>query len=127
MTQTRLTTQRMRILEYLKKVKTHPTAEEVHKEIRKSLPTITLATVYRNLNILSEQEQISKLEIKKKAYFDGDLCCHQHCICTKCGKIIDVFQKDISEYAMKKLKVHGFKPECVCITFKGYCKKNRGA
>jgi Fe2+ or Zn2+ uptake regulation protein len=119
----RMTSQRMKILEYLRKVKTHPNAEEVYRNVKKELPAITLATVYRNLNLLAEQGEILKLEINKEARFDADMCCHQHLVCRKCGKIMDVFQKDVSEHAMKKIKSKEFLPECVNIIFWGLCKK----
>jgi len=118
----RLTSQRLKILDYLRGVKTHPTAEMVYNAVKKDLPTISLATVYRNLNLLAEQGEIIKLELNSESHFDGDMCNHQHCVCSKCRRIIDIFQEDISEYAMKKIKSSDFKPSCVNIIFKGHCK-----
>ena len=118
---TRTTNQRLKIIERLKSVKIHPTAEAVYERVRKELPAISLATVYRNLNRMAENGEILKLEIGNEFHFDGDMCMHQHCVCKKCGRIIDVFQKELSEYAMKKADVKGFKPDCVNIIFRGYC------
>ncbi len=123
MAKTRLTNQRLKILEYLKSVKTHPTAEEVYRDIRTDLPAISLATVYRNLHFLADQGLILKLEINNELHFDGDTCDHQHCVCKKCGRIIDVFQADISKYALEKITLKEFEPLCVCIIFHGICKK----
>jgi len=126
---TRKTIQKMKILDYLKRVKTHPTAEQVYSAIRKDLPTISLATVYRNLNLLSEQGEIAKLEVNGEFHFDADICCKSHCICKKCGKIIDIYDKDIAKYAMKQFaagKDTGkFKPSCVSIMFTGTCSACR--
>ena len=85
----RNTNQRLKILEYLKCVKTHPTAEQVYNDLRKDMPAISLATVYRNLHLLAEQKEVLRLEINNEYHFDGDSCRHQHCVCKKCGKIID--------------------------------------
>ena len=126
MKKTRMTSQRVKILEYLKGVKTHPTAEDVYRNVKKALPAITLATVYRNLNLLAEQGKILKFKIHNEYHFDADISCHQHCVCKKCGSICDVFQKEISEYALKKAKLGGFKPDCVNVIFKGLCKKCKG-
>jgi len=123
---TRMTSQRLKILEYLKSVKTHPTAEVVYRHVKKDLPAITLATVYRNLNLLAEQGEILKLEINGEFHFDADICCHQHCVCKKCGKIMDMFNKDISNYIKNKLKTRGFYPDCVNVMLKGLCKKCKG-
>lgn len=121
MKQTRMTNQRIKILEYLKGVRTHPNAEAVYNAVRKDLPAISLATVYRNLNLLAEQGEILKLEVNGEYRFDADICYHQHCVCRKCGNIIDVAQKEISQYALNKLKVKDFAPECVHIVFDGVC------
>lgn len=121
MAELRTTNQRIKILEHLKKVKNHPTAEIVFEEVRKELPAISLATVYRNLNLLAEQKQLLKFEVNGESHYDGDVCTHQHCVCKRCGKIIDIFQKSISDYALKNINVRGFKPSCVCIIFNGTC------
>lgn len=118
-----MTYQRSKVLERLKDLKTHPTADIIYGAVKKDIPNITLATVYRNLNLLAEKGKILRLEINGEYHYDGDMCCHQHCVCRKCGKIIDVFQKEISNYAMKKIKSNKFDAECVNIIFSGICKR----
>lgn len=118
----RQTKQRKLILDYLKSVKTHPTAEVVYQKVKPKMPNITLATVYRNLNLLADEGEILKLEINKEYRYDADNSSHQHGICKKCGVIIDFFQHNISRYALKKLKHDNFKPKTVVIIFSGECK-----
>jgi Fe2+ or Zn2+ uptake regulation protein len=118
-----MTNQRLRILEYLKKVKTHPTAEMVYNEVVKDLPNITLATVYRNLNHLAEQGEINRFDVKCTSRFDGDMSFHQHCICKKCGKIHDLFEPRINQDTMKKVKSSNFEPKSINILIYGICKK----
>ena len=122
----RMTNQRLKILEYLQSVKTHPNAETVYQAVKKIMPQITLATVYRNLNLLADEGEILRMEINGEYHYDADMCCHQHCVCRECDKIIDVFQKEINEYAMKKIKPKKFKPECVMIIYSGLCNKCGG-
>lgn len=132
---TRMTVQRMRILEYLKSVKTHPTAEEVYIHVRKEIPSMTLATVYRNLHCLSGQGKASMIEAGGKSHFDADMCCHQHCICRKCGAIIDWCSCRISKCAMNSINaiknknpgIKGFAPECAVVILRGLCGKCAGA
>ncbi len=119
----RSTIQKLKILEYLRSVKTHPSAETVYKAVKKDLPTISLATVYRNLNNLAEQGIIFKLQINNEARFDGDINHHQHCVCVKCGKVCDMFQKELTEYALKNMKNKDFKPDGVNIIYTGLCKE----
>ena len=123
MTPQRMTSQRIKILEYLRSVKTHPTAEMVYEGVKKDLPAISLATVYRNLNLLAEQGEILKLELNGEFRFDGDMCGHVHAVCTKCGKLYDLMDDKIGKYAMKNFKLKGFTPSCVHIIFKGNCNK----
>src|SRR3989338_5532441 len=95
---TRNTIHRSRILEYLKRVKIHPSAEKVYQEIKKELPTITLATVYRNLHHLASEGKILRLGFGNEYRFDGDVTVHQHCFCERCGKILDQFNLELPEY-----------------------------
>ncbi len=84
--------QREVILEYLKSVSNHPTAEMVYNDIRENNPNISLGTVYRNLNKLSQCGMITRLKFANdKDRFDGETGHHYHGICTKCGNIEDIF------------------------------------
>ncbi|MFH1770646.1 MAG: transcriptional repressor [archaeon] len=121
MVEVRNTEQRKKILEYLKSVHTHPSAEIVYKAIKKDLPKITLATVYRNLNLLAEQGEIQRLEINKEYRYDACCNAHQHCVCEECGAVMETFQEEINNYALKKFKGKNFKPREVNIMFKGCC------
>ena len=119
----RCTRQRMAVYEALRGCTTHPTAEELYRIVHHEAGSLSLATVYRNLNLLADQGEILRLEVNKEFHFDGDTCFHQHCVCRECGMITDIFQKEISHYAMNKIKAKGFKPDCVCIIYKGLCKE----
>jgi Fe2+ or Zn2+ uptake regulation protein len=121
MADSRNTVQKSRILEYLRSVKSHPSADMVYDALKKDISSLSLGTVYRNLNFLAAQGKILKFEINNEARYDGDICNHQHCICLNCGRIIDCMQEEISQYSLKKIKVNNFKPVCVTIIYKGIC------
>jgi len=122
MLQTRNTDQKLKILLHLRSVKTHPTAESVYEQVKKDIPAISLATVYRNLNTMAAQGKILRLEINKEYHYDADISFHQHCVCNACGRIDDMFQYGISEYALKNFKNKKFKPVSVSVIFRGFCK-----
>lgn len=86
----RMTQQRKIILEELRKVDTHPSADEVYEMVRQRLPRISLGTVYRNLEILSKTGVIQKLEpgctLKR---FDGNPQDHYHIRCMQCDRVVD--------------------------------------
>ena len=84
--------QRELIYNIIKGRKDHPTADMIYQTARELEPTISLGTVYRNLKLLSDENQIITLETTdKRIHYDGDVSNHSHFICSDCGKIIDLF------------------------------------
>jgi len=83
--------QREAIMNYLANTKEHPTADTVYMNIRESYPNISLGTVYRNLNLLVEQGEISKFSCGDGCdRFDGNAKPHYHFVCNKCYKVYDL-------------------------------------
>ncbi len=128
-TSLRMTRQRQIILEELMAVKSHPTADEMYEMTRKRLPRISLGTVYRNLEILSENGIIRKLDVGgTKKRFDGNVSTHYHSRCVECGRVDDVdLEPDmkiekkvagITDYNILKhsLEFVGVCPVCTCST-----------
>ena len=120
----RMTRQRRVILEELRKVNTHPSADEVYEIVRKRLPRISLGTVYRNLEILSESGDIQKLEpgcsLKR---FDGNPSEHCHLRCVRCGRIADApmipdLEIDLGRVNSTEFEIIGHRLE-----FLGVCPK----
>jgi len=86
-----MTRQRRVILDEIRQVRTHPTADEVYELVRKRLPRISLGTVYRNLETLSEWGLIQKLDLAgSQRRFDGNTNLHYHVRCTYCGRVDDL-------------------------------------
>jgi Fe2+ or Zn2+ uptake regulation protein len=86
----RMTHQRRVILDEVRKVKTHPRADEVYERVRKRLPRISLGTVYRNLDILSGRGLIQKIApLTNPMRFDGETKNHYHVRCIHCGRVED--------------------------------------
>ncbi|MGL1891896.1 MAG: transcriptional repressor [Spirochaetaceae bacterium] len=89
----RMTNQRKVILEELQRHVDHPTADEIYAEIRKVLPKVSLGTVYRNLEQMSSQGTILKLEGSGQKRFDPKPNPHPHFRCTKCGAVEDIHEE----------------------------------
>ncbi len=117
----RKTIQMKKIYEYLKGVKTHPSAHDVYEHVKKEIPSITLATVYRNLEKLVKNGEAIKLEIDGEYRFDGQPAMHIHCVCKKCGKIIDIHDDEMVEKAMNEISRKKFNAESVDIVYRGLC------
>jgi len=87
----RITAQRVEILKLLEGNRTHPTAEEIFRDVKKSQPAISRATVYNTINILVELDELRELVYTSgPRRFDPDLTPHDHAVCIKCGGFFDV-------------------------------------
>ena len=87
----RLTKQKKAIIDLLSPRKDHPTAEDIYSAVRKLIPKISLATVYRNLEIMAAAGIIMKIEhAGLNRRFDPDTSAHSHFICVECGIVEDI-------------------------------------
>lgn len=120
--------QRELILKTLQENVIHPTADEIYAIARKEMPSLSLATVYRNLNQLAESGIIHRINgLDGSVHFDHNLCKHYHFICTECNKVYDVEYDIAPDLADKVLAETGLFVESVDISLKGICpdcKKN---
>lgn len=91
----RNTKQKTLVLEIVNHSVNHPTAFEIYQECIKVIPNISLGTVYRNLNSLVDLGKIQKLDIPNHITCYDKKISHDHFICMKCGKIIDLEKKNI--------------------------------
>lgn len=118
--------QRAAILAFLKTRKDHPTAEVIYNNIRETYPNISLGTVYRNLNFLSENGDILKISLEDdSAHFDGFTHPHCHFFCKECKNISDIELNPDEMNIITKLVKDNFDGEIQTHTsiFYGLCKK----
>jgi Fur family ferric uptake transcriptional regulator len=120
-----MTRQRKVILEELRKLNTHPSADEIYEVVRHRLPRISLGTVYRNLEVLSELGEIQKLELSGLLKrFDWDTKKHYHIRCVRCSRVDDapiaplnqldneLYGATVFEIIGHNLEFTGLCPEC---------------
>ena len=120
----RITPQRIAIVDYLLKTEDHPSADHIHKVVRKRYPMVSLSTVYKTLHLLKEKKLVNEIEVEGESRFDAHTDDHINIVCIKCGKIDDVDEetlKDIQVKAAKKSKylilkssseLHGYCSSC---------------
>jgi Fur family peroxide stress response transcriptional regulator len=120
----RLTPQRMAILKAVASNDSHPTAEEIYRRVAADFPMISLATVYKTLNVLEELGEVIVLQIDGRAHYERDVIPHPHLICVECGSIVDLppeTQAEMSEEALAgtgfhalrcSVKIYGLCPRC---------------
>ncbi len=85
------TAQRANILKSLQTRTDHPDVEAVYESLRAEMPTLSLDTVYRTLNMFSAKGLAKMLALPTHRFrFEGNLHEHDHFLCTRCEVVIDV-------------------------------------
>ncbi len=98
----RLTPQRMELLRALSETTKHPTADDLYRHVRRILPSVTPATIHRNLQELVKAGLIATLErTGGPTQYDPTVDDHHHFVCRRCGRIFDVHLSH-SEYRIDR-------------------------
>lgn len=120
--------QRASIKEYLINTHEHPTADTVYLHVKEEFPHISLGTVYRNLNLLADMGEITKIPTPDGGdRFDGDIHPHYHVVCTSCGKVIDLMMNEEYIHTINQEAAKYFKGtiDSHKLMFYGTCAKCR--
>ena len=119
--------QRIAIMDYLVKHRTHPCVDEIYLALCKEIPTLSKTTVYNTLKLFVEHGAAKMLTIdERNACFDSDLSTHAHFQCKSCGKIFDLPYQVKSE-DVKRLEDEGFMVDEVHCYYKGVCPNCKDA
>jgi Fur family peroxide stress response transcriptional regulator len=117
-----LTRQREVVLQVIRDAREHLTANEVFVNAKQLLPSISFATVYNSLRFLKEAGHIAEIRFGNGASrFDRMTHRHDHAICTKCGKLVDIEMEHPKELVKMAAKYSNFKPESLEFTLRGIC------
>ena len=117
-----LTKQREVVLRVIRDADEHLTANEVFVAAKDLLPSISFATVYNSLRYLKEAGHIAEIQFGNGASrFDRMTSRHDHAICTKCGKLVDIEMEHPAELVAMAAKRSKFKPESLEFTLRGKC------
>lgn len=115
----RHTKQRQAVLEVLRDTRSHPDAAWVFGEVRRAIPNVSLATVYRALDALSGEGVIGTIErAGERARYDYRRDHHHHAVCRNCGAIFDVPAVQVFPTALP----NGFQIGEVVVEYHGTCQ-----
>mgnify|MGYP005834544365 CR=1 FL=1 len=118
----RMTRQRRVIIEVLKRLDSHPTADELYGLVRRRIPHVSLGTIYRNLDALAEAGIIRKLDLGgTQKRFDGNLEQHHHVRCTRCGNVADVHIETGCDTTFPVIDASGYQITGQKVEFLGLC------
>ena len=121
----RWTDQRRIILETMAQSKQHLTTEELFHKVHKQNPAIGYATVARTLHLLVDAGLCEQIDISDGAMryeVVAEDKHHDHLICIKCGKFIEVFSPELEKIQAKLVRQHGFIEESHKLQIFGTCE-----
>lgn len=92
----RLTHQRLEVVREIAETQEHPDAESVYRAVRERVPTISMDTVYRTLGTLGDLGLVRRVALAPgAARYDANPRHHHHFVCTRCGLIRDVDDREL--------------------------------
>jgi len=119
----RTTRQLEQVFKALEGDHTHPFAHEIYRRVHKRLPRISLATVYRNLHSLVEEGKIRTLLLNEQgARFDPETSRHDHFVCERCGRVVDLFLRRARQLDLSSLAKQGYVVTTHNLTVHGVCR-----
>lgn len=123
----RLTHQRLEVAREIASSSAHPDTETIYQSVRRRVPTISLDTVYRTLAALEELGLIHRVEaMAGAARYDPNLDRHHHFVCTRCGRIRDVYSDSLDELEVPESASEVGRVESITVQLNGVCGECQG-
>lgn len=120
----KVTPQRLAICEIILSSKEHPTADQIFEKVKKTHPTISLATVYQTLHLLSQFGMLQELGFSNfVSRYDPDTSFHINVVCPKCGKIQDYKTEGIERIWTQIIEELKFRPIGQRVEVYAYCDR----
>jgi Fur family peroxide stress response transcriptional regulator len=117
------TPQRIAVCKTALTSKEHPNVEKIYYQVKKVYPTVSLATVYKTLHILKENQMILELNTPQgETRYDPNTAPHMNLVCSKCGKIQDVDSTQLKEIVKTLTLKAKFVPVTQRIDVYGLCE-----
>ena len=113
-----------KILEIVESSNDHLTAEQIFMQLRETYPTVVLATVYNNLNRLWEENRIRKVSLEGMADRYDRIRRHDHLVCKKCGRLLDVDLGDLTAQLEEKAGISILSYDLKLLYLCEACRKN---
>ena len=114
--------QRELIYEALRQTEQHPTAEMIYQWLKPANPSLSLGTVYRNLNLLADEGAIRRMAFPVERY-DAKTMPHPHFCCDQCGAVYDLHLPYDAELDRQALLASGHDVTGHEVVFHGICTK----
>ncbi len=118
-----VTHQRQIIYQALMSMHDHPNPEVVYEKVRKRIPSISLATVYKNIKTFVDSGLLREVSLHHgPARLETNLAPHHHLVCSQCKTIVDLDDGDLEPVRLKKKLPRGFSVQRYSVEVIGLCK-----
>jgi Fur family transcriptional regulator, peroxide stress response regulator len=118
-----LTPQRLAIYQVLAGDDSHPGAEDIYRRIKPELPSLSLGTVYRTLELFEEHHLVSRVHaFSDQTRFDANLDEHHHLVCERCRRVFDFEDVRLHELPVDETALAGFRVRSQRIQLLGLCR-----
>lgn len=119
----RFTPQRMAIVQAVLGSTGHPSAEEIYQQASAALPMISLATVYKTLEVLRDLGEVVEIPVEGRSRYDGNPRPHVHLICEKCHTVLDWSEEITFPVPEEAIVASGFRPRYYHMEVHGLCPR----
>lgn len=118
----KVTAQRAAIYQSLAEREDHPTAEDLHRQVRRRYPMMSQNTVYYTLGVLKDAGLVQEVNYwHDRSRFDANTTLHHHLLCLGCRKIQDVTDTSLDRLTVNPEARDGFAITGHRVEFHGYC------
>ena len=116
------TPQRTAIYKALAETTSHPTADDLYRQVSKTYPMISQNTVYYTLGVLRDAGLVQEVNFwHDRARFDANISPHHHLICLTCQSISDLNDQALNQLSSPTEIPSDFQVIGHQVEFRGYC------
>ena len=120
----RVTRQRAAIYAALAETTSHPTADDLYRQVKRQQPMMSRNTIYYTLGVLRKAGLVQEVNVGHQvARFDGNVTMHHHLICLGCGQIMDLTDERLNRLDISDRPERGFHVLGHRVEFHGYCSR----
>ena len=119
-----VTHQRQVLYEVMQAMHGHPSPEEVYVRVKRRIPAISLATVYKNIHLFVESGVFRKMSVHHGSVrVEMNHSEHHHLVCSRCKSIVDIDEATLGDLPKRRKLAGGFLVERYAVDVIGVCPK----
>jgi Fur family peroxide stress response transcriptional regulator len=117
------THQRQVIYETVMTLPGHPSPEGIYDEVRRQIPSISLATVYKNIRTFIDSGMLREVSLHHGSLrVETNQRPHHHLVCTRCKSIIDLDESGLEPLRLREKLPRGFQVKRIAVDVLGICE-----